>query len=60
MTGESIMPFGKHKGKRLDEIPDGYWIYQYDRGQLKGELLKYAEENVSIIRFMNEKKDGHV
>jgi uncharacterized protein (DUF3820 family) len=58
MTGESIMPYGKHKGKRLDEIPDGYWLYMYDRKQLKGKLLKYVEETVPLIRFLKEKKES--
>ena len=24
---DSIMPFGKHKGKRLGEVPDDYWLW---------------------------------
>lgn len=27
LDDDARMPFGKHKGKRLGEVPDGYWIW---------------------------------
>ena len=55
MTSESIMAFGKHKGKPLSEIPHSWFEYMYYRHLLTGELKKYAEENVGIIRFQLDK-----
>lgn len=57
MDGNSIMPFGKHKGKKLSDVPSGYFIYLFDRKQLKGELLKYAEENITQLKVMKENRE---
>jgi len=27
LTDDSIMPFGKHKGTRLGDVPDAYWSW---------------------------------
>jgi uncharacterized protein (DUF3820 family) len=56
MKDSDKMPFGKHKGKPLVEVPHLYWIYLYDLKKLNGELLRYAEENVPVLRFQLEKK----
>lgn len=56
MTDQSIMPFGKHKGKTLAEVPHSWFEYMYYRDRLTGELKNYAEENVPIIRFEKQKK----
>lgn len=58
MTDQSIMPFGKHKGKTLGEVPHAWFEYMYFRNRLSGELKKYAEENVPIIRFEKEKNNS--
>jgi uncharacterized protein (DUF3820 family) len=51
ITDETIVPFGKHKGKKAGEVPNGYWLYMYDRNKLTGEWKKYAEQQVPILRF---------
>lgn len=50
------MPWGKHQGKPMKDVPHGWFIWQYDRGYLKGDVKKYAEENVPILRFQAEKE----
>ncbi len=55
MSDESIMAFGKHKGKPLSEVPHSWFEYMYYRNLLTGDLKKYAEENVAIRRFEKEK-----
>ena len=54
MTDESILPFGKYKGKQLKDIPDSFFIYLYDRKQLKGELKEYAEQRVPQLIVLKE------
>jgi uncharacterized protein (DUF3820 family) len=56
MTNQYIIPFGKHKGKLLSEVPHSWYEYMYFRNKLSGEIKSYAEENVPIIRFDKEKK----
>ena len=57
LTDESKMPFGRHKGKLMKDVPHGYLIGLNDREQLKGAVREYAEENVPILRFLKEKKE---
>ena len=55
MKETDIMPFGKHKGKPLSEVPHSWFIFMYDRGKLTGEIKLFAEENVPILRFQAQK-----
>lgn len=56
LTDTDLMPFGKHKGKPMIEVPQGWYIYMHDRGLLSGAVKKYAEENVPILKFVADKK----
>lgn len=53
---DMIMPFGKYKGKPVSEIPDGYLLYMYDRKKFSGDLKKSVEQNVTILKVINDKK----
>lgn len=57
LTDESIMPFGKHKGQRLADVPDGYLMFIYDNYQLHPNLKTYIEENIEAIK-VNIKRQG--
>jgi uncharacterized protein (DUF3820 family) len=50
MTDESLMPFGKHKGEKLANIPAGYFLWCYDQSWCKGELKKYITENKDVLQ----------
>jgi len=55
MNGNTLMWFGKHKGKKLKDIPFGYFKFLYERNLIKSELLKkYLEENSSYIDFIRK------
>lgn len=45
---DSIMPFGKYKGKRLGEVPDSYllWFLKQDWCDEWPDLVEYANECV--------------
>jgi uncharacterized protein (DUF3820 family) len=47
LDDDSIMPFGKHKGKRLGEIPDSYfrWFLQQDWCDQWPDLVEYANQS---------------
>lgn len=57
MNDESIMIFGKHKGKALRDVPHSWFVYMHDRGKLTGQLKAYAEQAVPILRFVAEKNN---
>lgn len=56
LIDDSIMPFGKYKGKKLSEIPDGWWTWMYDRSKLSKQYIDYAEDRVNILRFIRDKR----
>jgi hypothetical protein len=51
-----VVKFGRHKGKTADQVPVSWFIYLYDRSQLKGELLEYASTHVNQIMVLEEKR----
>lgn len=40
MTDKSIMPFGKHKGKSLDQVPRTYFVWLFEQ---EGAIEKNGE-----------------
>lgn len=50
MNDNSIMPFGKYKGVKLANVPASYLLWLYDNNKCFGELKKYIEENIDILR----------
>lgn len=44
------MPFGKYKGKKIDEIPDSYLIWLYDNVNMN-YMLREAVVSSMIERF---------
>lgn len=58
MTGNSPMPFGKHKGKALANVPDSYLLWLYEENVAKGALLTYLTENIDVIRHNAQQKSG--
>lgn len=52
LTDESIMPFGKYKGKALANVPakDLIWYYE-NLSYLNGTPLEtYIEENLEVLK----------
>ena len=45
LDDDSLMPFGTHKGKRLGEIPDSYWLWflKQEWCEQWPDLLEYAK-----------------
>jgi uncharacterized protein (DUF3820 family) len=50
MTDESIMPFGKHKGEKMANIPPDYLLWLYDNGKCYGEVRKYIADNLDVLK----------
>lgn len=56
LTDETIMPWGRHKGEKLEDVPAGYllWLdsenrYPKDRTDFTNGLLVYVEENREVL-----------
>lgn len=55
---ETIMPFGKYKGKKLREIPDDYWLWFRKQSwclEYGEHLLRYADCVDPVISTRNYK-----
>jgi len=47
----TIMAHGKHKGKRLDEIPDSWFIWFYEQNK------EYAKHNFRLGKMTTEYRE---
>ena len=50
MDDESIMPFGKHKGEKLANVPAKYLLWLYGEDLRHEELKAYIEENMDVLK----------
>jgi len=53
MNDNDLMPFGKHKGKKLIAVPDEYLLWLYENAnskQIFSPLLVYIYDNLASIR----------
>lgn len=57
MDDNSLMPYGKHKGEKLANVPAGYLIYMYDNKKLSPALMKYCEENIEILKIQKRQEE---
>lgn len=45
-TDDTLMPFGKYKGRRLKEVPGGYYAWLLDQGNIiDKQLEQYIDDN---------------
>lgn len=56
-THQSIMPFGKYKDRKMEDVPRGYLLHLYDLGVNTGPLADYIIENIPVLRYMRDKMD---
>lgn len=50
ITDNSLMSFGIHKGSKMANVPADYLLFLYDNGKCFGELKKYIERNLDVLR----------
>lgn len=51
MQDNDIMPFGYHKGKKMEDVPADYLIYAYEHFKLYGEVKQYIEDNMQFLQL---------
>lgn len=51
MTDDSIMPFGKYKGKKLIDVPAYYLLWCCEQEWCRGNLKEYIEYNKSELEL---------
>ena len=62
LNDDSKMPFGKHQGKKMEDVPGGYLLNLYE-GLMKKfrpnltekELIAYIKDNLQVLTKESEK-----
>lgn len=49
LTDQSLMPFGKHQGEKLANVPARYLIYIRENFTLHDNLKKYIDDNRKVL-----------
>lgn len=56
LTDDSIMPFGKHKGEKLANVPPEYLIWLFENNKCSIDVAKYVNENLDCLKSEIEYK----
>ena len=46
----TVITFGRYKGKKLKEIPAKYMLWLLEKGFLTGQMKKYLRTNAEVLR----------
>lgn len=49
-TDSTTMPFGKHKGKRMIDVPAKYFLWLFDEGVDHPGVKQYIIDNLDALR----------
>lgn len=49
LTDTDLMPFGKYKRQKMQDVPASYLLYLYDLGSTYGDLKTYIEDNKDVL-----------
>ncbi len=50
LNDNSPMPYGKHKGKAMANVPDDYLLWLYNNDKCTYPVRKYVEMNMDAIK----------
>jgi uncharacterized protein (DUF3820 family) len=51
LDDNSIMPYGKYRGKKMIEVPEEYLIFLYEENKCSDEIKEYVEDNLDVLQF---------
>lgn len=49
MSDQDIMPFGKYKGEKMENVPASYLLWLRDQGVRDPGVRSYIEENETVL-----------
>ena len=54
------MPYGKHKGRPMEDVPAAYLIWLIDNGRASPAVSEYIKHNIDVLmKEINESKNQH-
>jgi uncharacterized protein (DUF3820 family) len=54
-----LMPWGKHAGVKMANVPASYLLWLYEEGKCSGDVKNYIKDNLEVLQFQrlnNDKK----
>lgn len=57
ITDNSLMPFGKHQGQKMANVPPEYLIWIFENNKCTPDVAKYIAENMEVIKSEIEYKN---
>ena len=48
-TDQDLMPFGKYKGEKMENVPASYLLWLRDQKVLHKQVGNYIEENLAVL-----------
>lgn len=46
----SLMPWGKHEGEKMANVPASYLLWIYDNNKCHGEVKSYIVKNLELLK----------
>ena len=57
LKDNSLMPYGKHKGQKMANIPPDYLLWLFENNKCTPEVAKYVAENQDVLKAEIELKN---
>ena len=54
LTDESLMPYGKHEGTKMANVPTKYLMWMYDNNKCSTPVKNYVKENLDVLEQENK------
>lgn len=51
LTDKSPMPFGKHAGTEIANVPADYLIWMYENNKCNNQVKEYIQDNIDILKM---------
>jgi uncharacterized protein (DUF3820 family) len=51
LNDDSPMPFGKHKGEKMANVPAEYLLWLYENNNCTYEVKKYIDQNMDVLKL---------
>jgi uncharacterized protein (DUF3820 family) len=50
LTDNDTMPWGKHAGTKMANVPAKYLLWLYENNKCYGEVKTYIQDNLEVIK----------
>jgi len=50
LEDDDLMPWGKYKGKKMQDVPADYLLYMYENNKCGSDVKEYIEDCIDILK----------